>query len=745
MATARVGAPRKTTAPTATAPRAKTPTFLQMEAVECGAAALGIVLSYYGRYVPLEELRLACGVSRDGSKASNMAKAARRYGLMAQGYRKELDALPAMGFPLIVYWNFNHFVVVEGIRKDKVYLNDPASGPRVVSVEEFDLGFTGVVLECRPGPEFQKGGRKPSLLAGLVRRLAGCKVAVVYLMLAGLAAVLIGMIIPAFSRVFVDKVLGGGQDWIIPLLIGMGIAAALRATVNWLQQYFLLRLEARLAAGMSGRFFWHVLRLPVEFYTQRYVGEISSRVGVNDRLAQLMAGPLANTLLNVLLIAFYAVLMWQYDPLLTIVGVAIATSNAALLRYVSRRRNDESQRLVRDQGKLLATTIGGLQTMETIKATGGGTDFFARWAGFHAKVLNAQQQLGAMSSWLTATPLLLNGLSTAAILTLGGMRVMEGTLTAGTLVAFQSLMSSFLTPVNQMMNLGSTLQTVEGDVNRLDDVYRYGIDPQVEPREAETVLTVTRLTGALELRGLTFGYSRLAEPLIRGLDITLQSGDRVALVGGSGSGKSTVARLVAGLYAPWEGEVLFDGLRREQIPRRVMNSSLAFVDQDIFLFEGSVRENVSLWDPIVPEADIVQAAKDAAIHDDVVSRNGGYHHVIAEGGQNFSGGQRQRLEIARALAGNPTLLILDEATSALDPITEQAIDGALRRRGCTCLIVAHRLSTIRDCDEIIVLDGGKVVQRGTHDAMIKVEGPYATLLRSEEYQKPRRAAVLDRL
>jgi NHLM bacteriocin system ABC transporter peptidase/ATP-binding protein len=716
-----------------------------MEAVECGAAALGIVLASYGRYVPLEELRLACGVSRDGSKASNMVKAARRYGMTAQGYRKEPTALPAMGFPLIVFWNFNHFLVVEGYGRGKVYLNDPASGPRVVTADEFDLGFTGVVLVCRPGPDFQKGGQKPSLLPALGRRLSGSAVAVAYLLLAGLAAVLLGMIIPAFSRVFVDKVLVGGQDWIIPLLIGMGLAAVMRAAVNWLQQYYLLRLEARLAAGMSGRFFWHVLRLPVEFYTQRYVGEISSRVAINDRLAQLMAGPLASTVLNVLLIAFYALLMWQYDPLLTVVGVAIAAANAAVLRYVSRRRVDASQRLVRDQGKLLGTTLSGLQTMETIKATGAETDFFARWAGYHAKVLNEQQQLGAMTNWLTAAPTMLTALSTAAILTLGGLRVMEGTLTAGMLVAFQSLMSSFLTPVNQMMNLGSTLQTLEGDVSRLDDVYRYGTDPQVEAAAADAPPEATKLAGTLELRGVRFGYSRLDAPLIAGLDLSLKNGDRVALVGGSGSGKSTVARLVAGLYDPWDGEILFDGRRRDEIPRQVMNNSLAMVDQDIFLFEGSVRENLSLWDPTVPEADVVQAAKDAAIHDDVVSRNGGYDHLVAEGGQNFSGGQRQRLEIARALAGNPTLLVLDEATSALDPLTEQAIDVALRRRGCTCLVVAHRLSTIRDCDEIVVLDKGKVVQRGTHDEMIKVPGPYATLLSSEEYQKPRRSSVLDRL
>ena len=717
-----------------------------MEAVECGAAALGIVLAYYGRRVPLEELRIACGVSRDGSKASNLVKAARHYGLIAKGYRKETDGVRAMRLPLVVFWNFNHFVVIEGFRKDRVYLNDPATGPRVVTAEEFDGAFTGVVLAFEPGPEFQRGGAKPSLLAALSRRLAGSAAAVAYLLLAGLGLVALGLVIPGFTRVFVDRILVGGQDWIGPLLIGMGLAAGLRAAVTGLQRYCLRRLEARLAISTASGFLWHVLRLPAEFYVQRYAGDISTRVAINDRVAQLLAGPLANVALNVAVIAFYALLMLQYDAVLTALGVGIALLNVLALRYVARRRVDASQRLLVDKGKLAGTTINGLQTIETIKASGAENDFFARWAGYHAKVLNGHQRLGVVTQWASTVPVLLTALNTAAILTLGGLRVMEGSLTMGMLVAFQSLMTSFLTPVTQLVTLGGTLQDVEGDMNRLDDVVRYRVDPLLAaPAVPEAPLATVRLAGYLELKGVTFGYSRLEPPLIDGLSLALKPGDRVALVGGSGSGKSTLARLVAGLYVPWAGEILFDGQPRASIPRPVLTCSLAMVDQDIVLFEGTIRENLTLWDASIPEADVVQAAKDAAIHADIAARPGGYDYMAGEAGRNFSGGQRQRLEIARALAGNPTLLVLDEATSSLDPLTEQAIDEALRRRGCTCLIVAHRLSTIRDCDEILVLEGGKVVQRGTHDEMIKVAGPYAQLIQTEEYRSERRRSVLERL
>jgi NHLM bacteriocin system ABC transporter peptidase/ATP-binding protein len=714
--------------------RAKTPTVLQMEAVECGAAALGSVLAYYGRIVSLEELRIACGVSRDGTKASNMLKVARQYGLTAKGFKKEPDDLKALPLPLIVFWNFNHFLVVEGFKRGRVYLNDPATGPRVVSEEEFDEAFTGIALVFEPGPEFEPGGKKRSMREALRRRLKGSETALVYVVLASLALVIPGLLIPVFTKVFVDEVLVKNmQDWLRPLLVGMAVTAILRAVLVWLQQRYLLRLETKLALSTSGQFFWHVLRLPMEFFTQRYGGEIGSRVSINDRIAGLLSGELAVTFLNVIVIFFFAALMFYYDVVLTFVGIGVAVLNVVALRFVARKRVDGNQRLLQERGKLVGTSMVGLQMIETLKATGSESDFFSRWSGQHAKVVNARQQLSAYTQFLLAVPPLLTTLNTITILGLGAMRVMDGYLTMGMLVAFQSLMASFLGPVEQLVGMGGTLQEVQGDMNRLDDVLRYDVDPQVSSVEAtdEAEFDDVKLSGNLELAKITFGYNRLADPLVEDFNLRLQPGSRVALVGSTGSGKSTLARLASRLAEPWEGEVLLDGRRHDDIPRNVLTNSLAMVNQEIFLFDGSVRENLSLWDSTVLESDVVRAARDACIHDDIASRPGGYEGHVEEGGRNFSGGQRQRLEIARALVGNPTVLILDEATSALDPITEQAIDSNLRRRGCTCLIVAHRLSTIRDCDEIVVLDRGKVVQRGSHAELMAEQGPYAQLISAE--------------
>ncbi len=709
--------------------------MLQMEAVECGAAALGTVLAYHGRFVPLEELRIACGVSRDGTKASNMLKVARQYGLTAKGYKKEPDDLKTLPLPLVVFWNFNHFLVVEGFKRGRVYLNDPATGPRAVSEEEFDEAFTGIALVFERGPDFRPGGERRGMRAGLRRRLSGSEMALTYVVLASLALVIPGLLIPIFTKIFVDEVLVKGmQDWLRPLLLGMALTAIMRASLTWLRQRYLLRLETKLALSTSGQFFWHVLRLPMEFFTQRYGGEIGSRVSINDRIAQLLSGELATTFLNVIVIFFFAGLMLYYDVVLTLVGVGIAVLNVAALRFVARKRVDGNQRLLQERGKLIGTSMVGLQMIETLKATGSETDFFSRWSGQHAKVVNAHQQLSSYTQFLLAVPPLLTTLNTVIILGLGALRVMDGYMTMGMLVAFQSLMASFLGPVEQLVGMGGTLQEVQGDMNRLDDVLRYKVDPQVsgEARhdhgdDAGTV----KLSGQLELKNITFGYNRLADPLVEEFNLRVTPGSRVALVGSTGSGKSTLARIASQLADPWKGEVLLDGKPRAAIPRNVLTNSIAMVDQEIFLFDGTVRENLSLWDPTVPESDIVMAARDACIHDTVAARPGGYDSHVEEGGRNFSGGQRQRLEIARALAGNPTVLILDEATSALDPITEQEIDANLRRRGCTCLIVAHRLSTIRDCDEIIVLERGKVVQRGRHDELMKQTGPYSELISAE--------------
>ena len=715
--------------------RARTPTVLQMEAVECGAAALGIVLAHFGRWVPLEELRIACGVSRDGSKASNMVKAARQYGLEAKGFKKEPQALRTTRTPAILHWNFNHFVVLEGFgKKGNVHLNDPATGPRMVSEEELDQAFTGVILTFQPGPQFEKRGAAPRLIPALRSRLSGARAALGFVLLAGLALVIPGLVIPVFSKVFIDSVLlETRRDWLPPLLLGMGFAALMTAGLTWLQQTYLLRLETRMAVGASSRFLWHVLRLPTEFFSQRYAGDISSRVAINDRVAQLLSRDLATNAVGTLMIVFFAAVLIQYDVVLTLVGIAVVSLNVAVLRWVARRRVDGNRRLAQDQGKLLGTAIGGLQTIETLKATGGESDLFTRWAGYQAKVVNGRQDLERYTQILDAFPALLTAVNTALILGIGGLRVMNGVMSLGGLVSFQLLMAAFITPVNRLVSLGGKLQMVEGDMNRLDDVLRYRIDPAAGrgSEEAPPPDAPAKLAGHLELRGVSFGYSRLDPPLIEGLSLTLKPGSRVALVGGSGSGKSTIARLIAGLYQPWEGEILFDGRRRSEIRPEVMTNSLAAVDQSVFLFEGSVRENLTLWDSTIPLPEVVAAAKDARIHEEVAARPGGYESPVEEAGANWSGGQRQRLEIARALVGRPAILVLDEATSALDPTTESRIDQSLRRRGCTCVIIAHRLSTIRDADEIIVLERGKVAQRGTHDELKGIDGPYARLISAE--------------
>lgn len=714
--------------------RVKTPTVLQLEAAECGAATLSMILAYHGRIEPLTILRRECGVSRDGSKASNILKAARRYGMLAKGFSKDVDDLFSIAPPFIIFWNFNHFVVVEGIGKSGVQLNDPASGHRIVSMPEFERSFTGIVLLLEPGPEFERGGKRPSVTRAIANRLSGATAAIIYCVLAGFLLVLPGLALAGFNQIFLDSILLERRaDWLQPLVLAMTVTLLVQFALRVLQLRYLRRLKIMLSIKLASRFMWHLLRLPAVFYAQRFAGEIANRSRLNDKLAAILSGRLTQTTIDVVMMGFYAAMMFYYDAVLTVVGISVGVVNVLVLRWMSARRVEANMRVLQDYGKSQGTALAGLRSMETIKSSGLESQFFEKWSGYYAKTTNARQELDLSNQWLQTLPVFLTAVATTLVLIVGGYRIIHSYLTIGMLVAFQSLLRSFLSPINHLVNLGGLMQELQGDLHRVDDVLEHPVESPPEVRELtrDDGERVVRLKGFVELNGITFGYSPLEPALLKDFNLSVLPGQRVALVGVSGSGKSTLLNLISGELTPWEGETLFDGVPRDRIATDVMVNSFSIVTQDIFLFGGTVRENLTLWDTTVPDGYLHQACQDAAIHDVVLELPGGYDCMLLEGGANLSGGQAQRLEIARALVNNPSILVLDEATSALDAETERIIQDRLAARGCSCIVVSHRLSTIRDCDEIIVMKNGGIVERGTHDGLWQAKGEYARLIRSE--------------
>ncbi|OKK22570.1 ABC transporter [Streptomyces sp. CB00455] len=706
--------------------------MLQMEAVECGAAALAMILAHHGRRVPLEELRIACGVSRDGSRAGNLLKAARGYGLTAKGMQMDLAALAEVRAPAVLFWEFNHYVVYDGtgrrLGRKGVYVNDPAKGRRFVPMEEFDTSFTGVVLTFEPGPAFRRGGRRPGVLRAVPGRLRGTAGTTAVAVVSSLLLVAVGASVPALSRTYIDMFLIGRQTSLLGVLFAsMAVALVLTATLTALQQANLLRGRIISSTLGSARFLRHLLRLPVSFYAQRNPADLVQRLQSNDAVAETLARDLTAAGVDAVVIVLYAVLLWTYDPQLTLVGVAVALLNVAAMRIVIHLRATGTQMLRAENARLTNTSYSGLQLIETMKATGGENGFFRRWAGQHAVTLDVQQRLGVPSAWLAIVAPTLAALNSALILMIGGLRAVEGHLTVGLLVAFQALVTSFTAPVSRLGGVAGRIQDFAADVARLGDVENFPADPVYA--RPEPAGGTRRLKGHLELDGVTFGYSPLDAPLLKDFSLSVGPGQQVALVGGSGSGKSTVSRLISGLYTPWAGTIRVDGMRLADIPRGVLAASVSFVDQDVFLFEGTVRDNVTLWDPSVPDEAVTAALEDAAVLDVVARRPGGIHSRVEQDGRNFSGGQRQRLEIARALVRRPGVMVLDEVTSALDAATEQVIIDNLRRRGCACVVIAHRLSTVRDSDEILVLDRGAVVERGRHEQLVAAQGRYAALVR----------------
>jgi NHLM bacteriocin system ABC transporter peptidase/ATP-binding protein len=680
--------------------------------------------------VPLDELRNACGVSRDGSRANNMLRAARSYGLDAKGWRVEPEVLADNPLPAIAFWEFNHFVVVEGVDRTGVWLNDPASGPRHVSHAEFDESFIGVLLTFTPTPAFRREGNAPRLWSATLRQLASARPALLFLLITAVLALLPSVAAPAALKIFVDDVLVRGlEGWLRPLLVGIVFAALLQGVLSWLQGHAMARLQLALGASFGLQFFRHLLSLPTTFFAQRYAGDLASRADAATETGRSLRQQIVGAVSAALVVVFQIALMLLYDPLLTTIGVGIAVANAAILQLVARARLDGTRRVLREAARLAAVSVGGIQAIETLKASGLEQDFFGRWSGLQARLINARTRLQVTDIWTNAAPLLLASLGSAAVLWLGALRAMQGDMTIGSLVAFQSLLMGFFGPVATLVGIAANLRSLRAALERAHDVIDAPPDPALSQRPVDGE-NEGRLSGAAELRGVTFGYSPLEEPLIRDFDLVLRPGARIAVVGVSGSGKSTVARLVAGLLTPWTGELRFDGQPLATRSRAVVAASLGFVEQHIALFQGTVRENITLWDTTLSDMEILAASRDACVHDTIVARLGGYDGAVTERGADFSGGEAQRLEIARALVHRPSLLILDEATASLDPMIEQRVLDNIRRRGCTTLIIAHRLSTVRDCDEIIVLERGRLVQRGRHEELLAQGGAYADLIRS---------------
>ncbi len=713
---------------------AKVPVIMQMEALECGAASLTMILAYYGKWIPLEQVRADCGVSRDGSNAKNVLKAARSYGLVAKGYRYEPEELKKNGkFPCIIHWNFNHFLVLDGFRGNKAVLNDPAKGCYTVPMETFDKSFTGICMMFEPSDTFEPGGKPKSVIDFAKKKLQGAGIAVAFTVITTVIASLIGIIEPAFSRIFIDRLLTGqNPDWFMPFIWALAALSIVQIVISFIQATFSSKINAKIAAVGNTTFMWKVLRMPMEFFSQRMAGDIQQRKASNASVAATLVNTFAPIVIEACMMVFYLVVMIRYSVLLTLVGLLSIVINMLMSSIISKKRVNITRVSMRDSGKLAGATVAGIEMIETIKASGAENGFFEKWAGYQASVNTQKVKFAKLNQYLGMIPQLVSALTNTAVLVIGVYLTIEGQFTVGMVMAFQGFLGSFLGPAQTLISASQTIQEMRSQMERIEDVMEYPTDIVcLNDTTLDENAEYDKLSGNVELKNVTFGYSRLAEPLIRDFNLTLKPGSRVAFVGTSGCGKSTLSKLISGLYQPWSGEILFDGKPMTKIDRSVFTGSLAVVDQDIILFEDTIANNIKMWDSSIEDFEMIMAARDAQLHEDIMQRDGGYNYKITEGGKDFSGGQRQRMEIARVLAQDPTIIILDEATSALDAKTEYEVVKSIKDRGITCIVVAHRLSTIRDCDEIIVMDHGNVVERGTHDELYALGGFYTKLVSSD--------------
>lgn len=709
----------------------KAPLIMQMETVECGAACLSMVLAYYGKWLPLEQVRADCGVSRDGSNAKNIVKAAQSYGLKAKVYKYEPeDLLQSNCFPCIIHWNFNHFVVLCGFKDDKAVINDPARGKVVLSAKEFDEAFTGVCLFFEPDDTFEKSGKPKSIVAFSAKKISEAKDSALLIAVSSAIVSIIGIINLALSKTFVDVLLAErNSTWLMPFILILALLGFLQIIVLMIKEISLFRVNGKLASIGSTSFMWKILHMPMAFFAQRMTGDIQHRMTSNTEIARIIVTTLAPLVLDAIMMVLYLSIMLKYSLLLTLIGVLSVLVNLAICGYVSKKRTNTLSVMLRDEGKLATATVSGIEMIETIKSSGAENSFFEKWAGYQASVNSGKVEYENIDYKIGVLPELVSALTEVIVLTVGIMLVIKGHFTEGMILAFQGFLSAFMNPAKKLVSAGQLLQELKSDIDRVEDVMEYKADSIF----AEELVSdeYDKLSGSIEVKNVTFSYSPLAQPIVTDFSMTVKPGEKIAIVGASGCGKSTIAKLLSGLYRPLAGEILFDGKSISEIDRAVFTGSVAVVDQDVILFEDTVANNIKMWDNSIEDFEMIMAARDAQIHNDIIERNGGYNYRIYEGGKDFSGGQKQRLEIARVLAQDPTIIIMDEATSALDAKTEHDVVKSISGRGITCIVIAHRLSTIRDCDEIIVMEKGHITERGTHEELYARGGLYTTLISNE--------------
>ena len=707
---------------------AKVPVIMQLEELECGAACLCMVLGYYHKWIPIEEVRNTCGVSRDGVSAGNILRAARFYGLNASGYRCPVSTLMKnVTFPCIAFVHGCHFIVVCGVKNGMIYVNDPAKGNDKYTEKEFDEIFNNILIQFSPSESFQPSGKPKSMLSYVKKRLKGTTVAIVFACLTGIITSMIGVISPAFSRVFLDYLLPGeNPQWVWPFLILLAIFDFVQIIMTGLQSVYSLRINGKMAVIGNSTFMWKIFKMPIQFFSQRRAGDIQQRQASNATIASTLIETFAPLFLNLLMMLFYLGVMLKYSWILTMIGLFSMSVNILLSQYIAKKRINITRVSMKESANLASTTIIGIDMIESLKSTGAENGFFTKWAGIQANANAQQVQYAKTDVYLSMIPQFITTVTNYLILLSGAWLIMSGEFTIGKLMAFQGFLGSFMSPAITLVDTGRTLQEMRTNMERIDDVMEYP-DENIFSEKTDSIYQP--LSGKIEMKDVVFGYNILSKPLIENFHLSIEPGQSIAIVGDSGCGKSTISKLLSGIYEPWSGKILFDGKPLKEIYKGVFRSSVAVVDQDITLFEGTIADNIRMWDLNVDDMAIIQASKDAQFHDDVMKRPHGYKGKLQEDGRDLSGGQRQKLEIARALASNPSILIMDEATSALDAKNEYEVLQAVKKRNITCIMIAHRLSTIRSCDKICVMESGKIQGIGTHEELMKNNALYQNLVR----------------